>query len=155
MLITAIAQLRFAASLVLGRPFSLWALDRLIDAIVETQHEFGTLSGDATELIRGPTLDEDDRRELHTRRFRSLAVRASRDTAYYRHSFERLGLNPARLRYEDIASLPITTKEAVRADPDAFVCASARPTFRRRRRARRANRQASASRSTDADLCRA
>ena len=76
MLITSIAQLRFAFSLVLGRPFSVWALNRIIDAILETRSEYGSLGRDASEMIRGPQLDEEDRRELHVRRFRSQAVRA-------------------------------------------------------------------------------
>ncbi len=33
MLVTAVAQLRLAASLVFGVPFAPWALDRLIDAL--------------------------------------------------------------------------------------------------------------------------
>jgi hypothetical protein len=41
MLGTAIAQLRFVASIALGRPFPLWALDRLIAAVQDTQRELG------------------------------------------------------------------------------------------------------------------
>ena len=38
---TAVAQLRFALSLALGRPFHTPSLEHLIDAIRETQQEFG------------------------------------------------------------------------------------------------------------------
>ena len=38
---TAIAQLRFAASLVFGRPFDLGSLEHLVDAMRATRQEFG------------------------------------------------------------------------------------------------------------------
>jgi phenylacetate-CoA ligase len=130
MLATAIAQLRFAASVAFGLPFSRWSLDRLVDAVRETQREFGTIGEEGAELVGGPVLDEETRREVHLRRFRKQALRGARETAYYRSMFEHLALDPARLRYEDIRHLPLTPKEALRADPDAFVCRTARPYLR-------------------------
>ncbi|HEX5505350.1 MAG TPA: AMP-binding protein, partial [Thermomicrobiales bacterium] len=41
----------------------------------------------------------------------------------------RLGLDPARLRYEDIQRVPVTPKGALRDDPDAFVRRAARPAL--------------------------
>ena len=130
MLMTGLAQLRFAVSLVLGRPFSLWALERLIDAIGETQHEFGTVGADAAAMIQGPALDEADRRELQLRRFRMQAVRAAQETPYYRRLFAQLRIDPARLCSAEMATLPPTPKEALREEPDAFVRATAKPAFR-------------------------
>jgi phenylacetate-coenzyme A ligase PaaK-like adenylate-forming protein len=130
MLDVAVAQLRYAAALVLGRPCPLWALDRLIAAAQATQREFGAVESAGGELLRGPTLDEETRRAVQVRHFRAQAVRGARETAYYGDLFARLGLDPARLREEDIARLPVTPKEAVRTDPDAFVRRTAKPTFR-------------------------
>lgn len=130
MIETALAQLRFAASLVFGTRFSLRSLERLIAAIRETQREFGALGSEGAALLDGPTLDEETRRAMQLRRFRAQAVRAARQTAYYRRLFERLALDPARLRYEEIAGLPLTPKEDLRAEPDAFVCRTARPYLR-------------------------
>jgi phenylacetate-CoA ligase len=131
MLVTAVAQLRFAASIALGIPFSTWALDRLVDATLATEREFGPLGADAgAEVLGGPLLDEATRRDLHLRRFRAQAQRAARETVYYTDLFQRLGLDPARLRYEDIQQLPLTPKAALRADPDAFVRRSARVALR-------------------------
>jgi phenylacetate-coenzyme A ligase PaaK-like adenylate-forming protein len=121
MLDTAIAQLRFAASLVFGLPFDLGSLERLIDALRATRREFGTLGPDGAELLGGPALDERDRQAIQLRRFRQQAVRAARETAYYADLFRRTGLDPARLRYEEIAHLPLTPKAALRDGPDAFV----------------------------------
>jgi phenylacetate-coenzyme A ligase PaaK-like adenylate-forming protein len=130
MLATAVAQLRFAASVALGLPFSTWSLDRLVAAARDTQREFGAIGAEGADMLGGPSLDEETRREMHLRRFRQQARRAARETAYYARLFADLGCDPARLRYEEIGQLPLTPKEALRADPDAFVCRSARPYLR-------------------------
>jgi phenylacetate-CoA ligase len=128
---TAVAQLRFAASVGLGRPFAQWSLDHLIEAIKETKREFGAIDAeDGGSQLGGPVLDEETRRELHLRRFRTQAVRAAQETSYYAHLFERLALEPDRLRFEDIARLPTTPKEALQEDPDAFICRTVTPCFR-------------------------
>ena len=129
-LVTALAQLRFAASLVFGVPFTMWSLDRLIDGIRETQREFGAVGSEGVELVEGPALDDETRADMQLRRFRTQAARAARETDYYPPVFERLGLDPARLRAEDITRIPLTPKEALRNDPDAFVRRSRRPYLR-------------------------
>jgi phenylacetate-CoA ligase len=130
MFVTALAQLRFSASLVLGWRFSLWSLERLLDALRMTQAEFGSLDKDGIEMLQGPALDELDYREVHLRRFRIQAVRAAQDTRYYQRLFTELHLDPAKLTYADIARLPVTPKETVRENADDFVRHSATPTFR-------------------------
>jgi phenylacetate-CoA ligase len=130
MLETVVAQLRFAASLVFGLPFSARALDRLIDTLADTQHEFGALEPAGADLLGGSPLDDETRREMQLRRFRTQAVRGARETPYYLGLFERLNLDPARLRHADIRSVPLTPKEALRDTPDAFVRRTARPCYR-------------------------
>ena len=127
---TALAQLGFAASVVFAIPFDLRSLDRLVEGILETQHEFGSISADGLELLAGPELDEETRRDVQLRRFRTQARRAALETEYYRQQFESLGIDPAKLNYEDIQRIPITPKEALRSDPDAFVRRGSRPAFR-------------------------
>jgi hypothetical protein len=112
---TALAQLRIAASVGLGRPFAQWSLDHLIDAIKETRREFGAIDvEDGGSQPGGPVLDEETRRELHLPRFRTQAVRSAQETSYYAHLFERLDLEPDRLSFEDFARLPLTKKESLR-----------------------------------------
>src|SRR5258708_28010204 len=130
MLETTLAQLRFAASLVFGMRFSRRSLEQLAASLRAPQHEFGTIGSEGAPLLGGPTLDEETRGAMQLRRFRTQAVRAARETAYSHRLFECLALDPARLRYEDIAHLPLTPKEDLRADPDAFVCLTARPYLR-------------------------
>jgi phenylacetate-CoA ligase len=127
---TAFAQLRYAASVIFARPFNLRSLDRLVEGILETQREFGTLGEESTELLGGPELDDETRRDLQLRHFRTQAQRAARETAFYRKLFDDLGLDPARLGCEDILRIPITSKDALRNDPAAFVRQGSKPAFR-------------------------
>jgi phenylacetate-CoA ligase len=129
---TAFAQLRFGLSLGLGRPFHTPSLDRLVDAIRETQHEFGptAIGTQAAESISGPQLDDATQHDMQLRRFRGQARRGARETAYYQRLFAELGLDPARLTAADIAELPLTSKDALRADSDAFVRRDAGPVLR-------------------------
>jgi phenylacetate-coenzyme A ligase PaaK-like adenylate-forming protein len=129
MLGTAVAQLRFVGSVAFGLPFAQWSLDRLVAAALATQREFGGIGAEGGELLGGPALDEETRRQVQLRRFRAQARRAARETTYYRDLFDQLGLDPTRLRWEDVAHLPLTPKAALRDDPDAFICRSARPVF--------------------------
>jgi phenylacetate-coenzyme A ligase PaaK-like adenylate-forming protein len=127
MIETGFAQLRFAASIIFGARFSLRSLERLVAALRDTKHEFGKIGTEGTDLLDSPPLDEETRRAMQLRRFRSQAGRAARETVYYHNLFKSLGLDPARLSSEEIARLPLTPKAAVRTAPDSFVCRTAKP----------------------------
>jgi phenylacetate-CoA ligase len=130
MIETALAQLRFATSMLFGRPFSLRSLDRIIDAMLDTYCEFGSIGSEGKEMLQGPALDEETRREVQLRRFRKQAAHAARHTRYYAGLFERIRLDPQRMKYEDIQRIPLTPKEALRDDVGAFVSRAANPVFR-------------------------
>ncbi len=121
MLLTAIAQLRFALALAAGRPIPVRALERLTSDAAATVREFGAVGPDGQEAVAGPTLDEATRRDVQLRRFRTQAKRAAAETTYYPPIFAELGLDPAKLEWSDVARLPLTPKEALREAPDAFV----------------------------------
>ena len=127
---TALAQLRFAASLVFGLPFDPRSLEHLVGALRETRDEFGALGPEGAELLGGPLVDEADRREIQLRRFRQQATRAASETRYYGELFGRLDLEPRRLSWSDLPALPVTPKAALREAPDAFVRPKARPFLR-------------------------
>lgn len=126
---TAVAQLQFAGSVVLARPFSLHALDRPVDGLLATKQEFGELDQEANELVNGPVLDTESRRAVQIRRFRGQARRAVQETRCYGELFRQSGLDPRRLEWPDVARIPPTTKEMLRANGDAFVRQDSRPTF--------------------------
>lgn len=127
---TALAQLRFGLSAAFARPFAHWSLDALIDALLDTRREFGAIEKGGDEMLAGPILDEEMRRDVQIRRFRAQAVRAARETPYYAALFERLGLDPTKLTWDDIARLPYTPKETLRDSPDQFVRRGGQPAFR-------------------------
>ena len=130
MLEAGLAQLRIGASLLFGARFSLRSFDRIIAALQATQHEFGSIPAEGKELLTGPMLDEETRRDIQLRRFRGQAARAAHETEYYQRLFARLGLDPRRLTYADIATLPLTPKADLRQNPDEFVRRGAQPFLR-------------------------
>ncbi len=81
-------------------------------------------------MVSGPALDAATRGEMQLRRLRAQAVKA-KDTAYYAHLFAELGFDPSGIKSQaDIARIPITGKDSVRMQPDAFVRRSSRPYLR-------------------------
>jgi len=130
MIETAFAQLRFAASVLFGIRFSPRSLDRIIDGMLASRREFGTLGEDARELTTGPVLDEESRRDMQLRRFRKQATCAAGRAPYYEELFERIKLDPAKLTWEELQTIPLTPKEDIRDHPDDFICRDARPVFR-------------------------
>jgi phenylacetate-CoA ligase len=127
---TAVAQLRFGASMAFGVPFHLRSLERLLEAMRATQEEFGAIGADADELLGGPRHDEETRRAVQLHRFRKQALRAAAETSYYRGLFESADVDAKRMTFEDIGRFPVTPKEHLRDDPHAFVRAGARPFLR-------------------------
>jgi phenylacetate-coenzyme A ligase PaaK-like adenylate-forming protein len=88
------------------------------------------MSEDVAGLVGGPPSDEATRQDFQLRRFRSQAGRAARETRYYANLATRLGTDLSRLGLADLARLPVTSKETLRAYPDAFVRRAAKPIVR-------------------------
>lgn len=130
MLDTAIAQLRVALSIATGRRLHIGALDRLLDGMLATNLEFGSIGAGGAQALGGPPLDDAVRRQVALRRFRTQARRAATRTRYYEDLFAASGIDPATMGWEDIERLPPTGRDALRHDPDAFVCAGAEPVMR-------------------------
>jgi phenylacetate-CoA ligase len=130
MLETAVANLRFGTSMVLNRPFHRRSLDRFLASLHATYEEFGTIDTGADQVLGGPTLDDETRQIMQGKRFRAQALRAARETTYYAEMLAAAGVNLSRLRYEDIPSVPVTPKEALREDPEGFMRSGARPQHR-------------------------
>ena len=129
MIETVPAQLRYVCTLAFGARLHTRSLDRLVTALLDAREEFGAVGRDAAEALRGPELDETTRREVQLRRFRKQAQLAAR-TPYYGRLFAEVGFEPRRATWTDLQELPTTPKGALKADPDAFVPAGARPAFR-------------------------
>jgi phenylacetate-CoA ligase len=126
---TVPAQLRYVCTLAFGARLHTRSLDRLVTALLDARAEFGAVGRDAAEALRGPELDDATRREVQIRRFRKQAQLAAR-TPYYGRLFAELGIEPRKATWADLEALPPTPKDALKADPDAFVPRDARPAFR-------------------------
>lgn len=118
---TAFAQLRFAYSLLLGRPFHKPSLERLLQAAIATRREFGYIGGDAQEFLSGPMLDEESLSDVQLRRLRTQLRRALTETTYYPQALAGMNLDPRHLTWEEWLTLPLTPKEPLREQPGAFV----------------------------------
>jgi phenylacetate-coenzyme A ligase PaaK-like adenylate-forming protein len=129
MIETAYAQLRFAASLLLGRPFHIPSLHRLVDALVATRDEFGSLKTDTAEFLSGPEMDAFTRQEVQLRRFRAQAGIGARETRYFAALFTQYPLNPTRLTWEEIFTLPLLSKEIVQSQLPNLVRRNQNPTL--------------------------
>src|SRR3990172_6352842 len=124
----ASAELSVSASRPFGIPFSIQALERILDGLLEA-HRAGGIPPGAARAASRLKMDEAERREWFLRRFRMQAARAAQQTVYYSDLFSRLGLDPERLTWGDIAQLPLTQKDAVRDRPYDFVCRDAKIAF--------------------------
>jgi phenylacetate-coenzyme A ligase PaaK-like adenylate-forming protein len=129
MIETVPAQLRYVCTLAFGTRLHTRSLDRLVTALLDAREEFGAVGRDAAEALRGPELDDTTRREVQIRRFRTQAQLAAR-TPYYGRLFAELEFEPRNATWADLEALPPTPKDALEADPDAFVPRGARPAFR-------------------------
>ena len=128
MLTTAVRQFRHAYSILTGARFDSDGLRALVADARRTVDEFGGPTAEAREMISGPAGDPEMRREMAERRVRA-AVRSARETPYYRRLLDGLASDPARMGLEEFGKLPVTSKEALRAAPSAFVRPDASPVF--------------------------
>ena len=130
MIDAAIAQLRYALTVGFGKRFSLNSLDRLINSLQETLKEFGQIDFSRDNLLAGPVLDEETRRQMQLSRFRKQAILAASNTEFYKNIFCEFGIPTTGFTFEDIARLPLTSKEALKNFPDSFVNRATKPCFR-------------------------
>lgn len=123
------AQMRFSASLLFGRPFHLPSLNRLIDTLIATRHEFGTIGRGTEEFLNGPAFDTATLQEIQLRRFRTQLQRGLQETPYYATLHAAWGRNGKQLTWADLQQLPQTQKAALRKAPAAFLRRGQAPTF--------------------------
>jgi phenylacetate-coenzyme A ligase PaaK-like adenylate-forming protein len=130
MIITAFAQLRFAASLLSGRRFSVRGLRRTVADLRATIEEFGEPTEEARDLLtaRAET-DPDVIRHMAESRLKKAVRTAAARTPYYADLFARHGIDPRAVTLTSFSSLPRTPKSALRAAPFGFVSDRAEPVL--------------------------
>ena len=124
---TNFARLRSAAAIAMGTPFHLPSLERLVENMRGRGPGKRAARADSRSAF---PLDEKTVRYVQLRRFRAQANRAAQETDYYRQLFRTLAVDPARLNWEELSRIPLTSKSALREAAERFVRSGARPCFR-------------------------
>lgn len=119
------ARQQYITMKTVGTPASEEAL-RLLVAELMRQHR----AGEAPLPLEPPEIDDDAARPLLLGRIRMQATRAARQTEYYAEVFSRIGLDPERLTWEDLARIPITPKADMRDRAASFVATDTMPQYR-------------------------
>jgi hypothetical protein len=127
---TVLAPLGFATSILFGVSFSSWSLDRLGEAAIDDQRELGMAGGGTDGFVGTPPLDAATRWDVQPCGLRKQVSRAARETRYYAGLAKALGIDVSRLGLADVTRLPLMSKEAHRADPNAFDRRTAKPAWR-------------------------
>ncbi|MET9143066.1 phenylacetate--CoA ligase family protein [Streptomyces sp. NPDC057197] len=135
---TALSQLRYGMAVLRNSRIRPGDLERIARDLAATLEEFGAPGADSA-LLPGQAgqIDPEVRRTVTRRSLRATARAAAEHTAYYRHLFGELGIDPGTLDpYGDDGSgsgswsrVPVTPKKALRGMPGAFVSAAARPAL--------------------------
>lgn len=110
MFTTAIRQMRVAFSTVLGRPFSVRVVQRMVRDALATLEEFGSPGDDVGQLIDGPYADAGMRTVLQTRALERTARHLVAHSAFYQDRFGAACVNPARLTPDTLRRLPLMNR---------------------------------------------
>lgn len=127
---TALSQLRYGAAILRNRRIRPQDLERIARDLVATLAEFGEPGADSALLPgQAGAVDPAVRRTVTERSLRATARTAARHTAYYRRTFDSLGLDPGTLTPDNWDQVPVTPKAALRGLPAAFVSAVSAPAL--------------------------
>ncbi|MER5886149.1 phenylacetate--CoA ligase family protein [Streptomyces sp. NPDC001941] len=127
---TALSQLRYGMAVLRNGRIRPRDLERISRDLVATLAEFGEPGADSALLPgQAGAVDPAVRRTVTERSLRATARAAARHTAYYRRTFDELGLDPGTLTPETWDRVPVTPKSALRALPAAFVSAASAPAL--------------------------
>ncbi|MEW1693061.1 phenylacetate--CoA ligase family protein [Streptomyces sp. NPDC091265] len=127
---TALSQLRYGTAILRNRPIRPQDLDRIAQDLIATLAEFGEPGADSALLPgQAGSVDPAIRRTVTERSLRATARAAAQHTAFYRRTFDDLGLDPRTLTPDTWDQVPVTSKAALRSLPAAFVSAASTPAL--------------------------
>ena len=124
---TAIRQLRMSLSMVQGKQIDTRNIERLIHDAIKTLQEFGTPGDDAETLLEGPFVDPASRQAFQNHLLQGTARYLARFSPYYQQLFAAHAIDPEKLTVQNMSSVPLTTKQEVREQPQQFITANSRP----------------------------
>jgi phenylacetate-coenzyme A ligase PaaK-like adenylate-forming protein len=104
-------------------------LERVVTGLQASVREFGPVDDDTIASLEAPLHTPDERRQIQLTRFRRLARRAAEQVPHYQQLFERSGLDPRRITWQQLALLPTTGKRALRERPEDFIARDSSPVL--------------------------
>jgi phenylacetate-coenzyme A ligase PaaK-like adenylate-forming protein len=121
---TGIRQFRMAMSMVWGHRIDPANIGLLVDDVLATLAEFGTLGtgGDEQQLLGGPLAEPDAQRDFAGRGLRRTARRLAGQSPFYARRFGALEIEPGKLDIETLRKIPVTTKQDLIERPGDFLC---------------------------------
>lgn len=126
---TAIAHARFAASVGLGVRHSPRALEGVVAGLQASVREFGPADDEIGAALDAPLYTPDERRQMQLARVRRLARRATEQVPYYQELFDVAGVDPRQLSWHQLGLMPPTSKQVLRARPEAFIARDSSPVL--------------------------
>ncbi|MEU3465749.1 AMP-binding protein [Streptomyces sp. NPDC006733] len=125
-----IRQMRYGTAMLRGGRLDPANLRATVADLRATIEEFGDPGDEASAMLPGGVEpDPEIQRIMADRRLRRTVRDAAAHVPHYRRYFAEAGLDPRHITLDTLATLPPTTKAALRAAPAAFVSDRAEPVL--------------------------
>src|SRR5947209_4167433 len=116
-----------AMSMVWGWRINPRNVELLVGDGLKTLKEFGAPGDDVQQLLEGPFTDPEARREFQDRALQRTAQRLARVSPYYQKLFSSHSIDPKKLTVDTILEVPVTKKQALQEQQQAFITTDAHP----------------------------
>lgn len=126
---TGIRQFRMAMAMMWGWHIKPHIIEHMVADTLKTLDEFGTAGDDVQQLLDGPFTDPVARKEYQVRMVQHTARRLLRRSPYYSKLFAAHDINPDTLTLDTISRIPVTRKEHLQEQSQAFVCSGVHPAM--------------------------
>lgn len=126
---TGIRQFRMAMAMMWGWHIKPRVIEHMVADALKTLEEFGAAGDDVQQLLDGPFTDPVARKEYQVRMVQHTARRLLRRSPYYSKLFATHDINPDKLTLDTLSRIPVTRKEDLLEQPQAFVCNGVQPAM--------------------------
>jgi phenylacetate-coenzyme A ligase PaaK-like adenylate-forming protein len=104
-------------------------LERVVAGLLASEREFGPVDDEFSAALDAPIYTPDERRALQLARLRRLARRAAEQVPYYQRLFERSGVDPCQINWQQLEGMPTTSRHELRERPQDFIAQDSRPVL--------------------------
>jgi phenylacetate-coenzyme A ligase PaaK-like adenylate-forming protein len=104
-------------------------LQRVVAGLQASEREFGPADDKTGAPLDAPLYTPNERVQLQLSRLRRLARRAAEQVPYYGQLFERAGVDPCRLNWQQLEQLPTTSRRKLCERPQDFIARDSCPVL--------------------------